>query len=42
MIALQMQDAAKRAKADTLIRTGLSRNFATRQVRRLVHRLRGA
>jgi dephospho-CoA kinase len=41
MIALQMPDRAKRAKADTLIHTGLSRNFATRQVRRLVHRLGG-
>ncbi len=36
MIALQMPDAAKRARADLVIRTGLSRYHAQRAVRRFV------
>jgi dephospho-CoA kinase len=36
MIALQMPDAAKRARADYVVRTGLSRFHAVRAVRRLV------
>lgn len=40
MIALQMPDAAKRARADTVIRTGLSRFHAVRAIRRLVHSMR--
>jgi dephospho-CoA kinase len=36
MIALQMPDAAKRARADTVIRTGLSRHFAVRAIRRFL------
>jgi len=38
MIALQMPDAAKRARADTVIRTGLSRYHAQRAVRRFLAR----
>jgi dephospho-CoA kinase len=41
MIALQMPDAAKRARADTVIRTGLSRYHAQRAIRRLLARWRG-
>ena len=41
MIALQVPDARKRAGADTVIRTGLSRFHAVRQIRRLLPRLRG-
>jgi dephospho-CoA kinase len=37
MIALQMPDAEKRARADTVIRTGLSRFHAVRQIRRFLH-----
>jgi dephospho-CoA kinase len=37
MIALQMPDAAKRARADTVIRTGLSRHHAQRAIRRFLH-----
>lgn len=40
MIALQMPDAEKRARADVVIRTGLSRSFAARTIRRLMARLR--
>jgi dephospho-CoA kinase len=36
MIAAQMPDAAKRRRADTIIRTGLSRHHAVRQIRRLL------
>jgi dephospho-CoA kinase len=39
VIALQMPDAAKRRRADIVIRTGLSRYHATRAIRRLVTRL---
>jgi dephospho-CoA kinase len=42
IIALQMPDAAKRARADTVIRTGLSRHHATRAVRRFLRRARAA
>jgi dephospho-CoA kinase len=38
MIALQMPDAAKRARADTVIRTGLSRYHAQRAIRRFLAR----
>jgi dephospho-CoA kinase len=41
MIALQMPDAAKRARADTVIRTGLSRHHAQRAIRRFLARWRG-
>jgi dephospho-CoA kinase len=36
MIALQMPDAAKRARADVVIRTGLSRYHAQRAIRRFL------
>jgi dephospho-CoA kinase len=36
MIALQMPDRVKRAAADTVIRTGLSRFHAVRQIKRLI------
>jgi dephospho-CoA kinase len=36
MIALQMPDVIKRARADTVIRTGLSRFYAVRAIRRLL------
>ena len=36
IIARQMPDAEKRRRADVVIRTGLSRNHAWRQIRRLV------
>jgi dephospho-CoA kinase len=38
--ARQMPDAEKRRRADTVIRTGLSRHHALRGIRRLVARLR--
>jgi dephospho-CoA kinase len=38
--ARQMPDAEKRRRADTVIRTGLSRHHAQRGIRRLVARLR--
>jgi len=40
MIRLQMPDADKRAKADTIVKTGLSRFHAVRQIRRFVQKLR--
>ena len=40
MIALQMPDQQKRARADTVIRTGLSRFQAVRQIHALLRRLR--
>ena len=40
VIARQMPDAAKRARADTVIRTGLSRYHARRQILRLIEELR--
>jgi dephospho-CoA kinase len=40
MIALQMPDAQKRARADVVIRTGLSRYHATAAIRRLIARER--
>jgi dephospho-CoA kinase len=40
MIALQMPDAQKRACADVVIRTGLSRFYATAAIRRLIARER--
>jgi len=40
MIALQMPDAQKRARADVVIRTGLSRFHATAAIRRLIARER--
>jgi dephospho-CoA kinase len=36
MIALQMPDAVKRRHADTVIRTGLSRYYAVRAIRRFI------
>jgi dephospho-CoA kinase len=39
VIALQMPDAEKRARADTVIRTGLSRFHAVRGIRRLLKAL---
>jgi dephospho-CoA kinase len=36
MIRLQMPDAAKLSKADTIVRTGLSRYYAVRQIRRFL------
>jgi dephospho-CoA kinase len=36
IIALQMPDAAKRARADTIIRTGLSRHHATTAISRFL------
>ncbi len=36
MVALQMPDAAKRARADSVVRTGLSRFHAVQAVRRLL------
>lgn len=38
--ARQMPDTEKRRRADTVIRTGLSRHHAQRAIRRLVTRLR--
>lgn len=40
MLARQMPDAEKRRRADVVVRTGLSRFHAQRQVRRLLMRLR--
>jgi dephospho-CoA kinase len=42
MIALQMPDAEKRARADTVIRTGLSRFHAVRAIRRFIGKARGS
>ncbi|MBB2203004.1 dephospho-CoA kinase [Gluconacetobacter tumulisoli] len=42
VIARQMPDREKRRRADDVILTGLSRGDTTRQVRRLIARLRGA
>jgi len=42
MIALQMPDAQKRARADVVIRTGLSRFHATAAIRRLIARERAS
>ena len=39
IIARQMPDAAKRRRADVVIRTGLSRHYALRRLRRLIHEL---
>jgi len=39
VIARQMPDAAKRRRADVVIRTGLSRHYALRRLRRLIHEL---
>lgn len=41
VIARQMPDREKRRRADTVIRTGLSRHHTQRQLRRLVRTLRG-
>ena len=41
VLGRQMSDAEKRRAADVVIRTGLSRHHAQRQVRRLVARWRG-
>jgi dephospho-CoA kinase len=40
VIARQMPDADKRRRADMVIRTGLSRHYALRRLRRLINRLR--
>ncbi len=40
VIARQMPDAEKRRRADRVVRTGLSRHHAWRQVRRLIRELR--
>jgi dephospho-CoA kinase len=40
VLAAQMPDALKRARADVVVRTGLSRHHAQRAVRRLANRLR--
>ena len=42
IIARQMADAERRARADIVIHTGLSRHHAVRQVSRLLRRLRTA
>ena len=39
IIARQMLDAEKRRRADTVIRTGLSRHHALRQLRRLIRQV---
>ncbi len=40
IIARQMPDSEKRRRADVLVRTGLSRHHAIRQIRRLIGNLR--
>lgn len=40
VIARQMPDAEKRRRADLVIRTGLSRHYALRRLRRLINHLR--
>jgi dephospho-CoA kinase len=40
VVALQMPDAQKRRQADVVIRTGLSRAYATAAIRRLIARER--
>lgn len=42
VIARQMPDSEKRRRADTVVRTGLSRGHTQRQIRRLVRQLRGS
>ena len=39
IIARQMPDAEKRRRADTVVRTGLSRHHAQRAIRRLIRKL---
>jgi dephospho-CoA kinase len=39
--AAQMPDAAKRRKADHVVRTGLSKHAAQRHIRAIVRELRG-
>ncbi len=41
IIGLQMPDAAKRRRADVVIRTGLSRHYALRSIKRWLARIRG-
>jgi dephospho-CoA kinase len=41
IIGLQMPDAAKRRRADVVIRTGLSRHHALRGIKRWLARVRG-
>ncbi|MFQ3622974.1 MAG: dephospho-CoA kinase, partial [Acetobacteraceae bacterium] len=41
ILARQMPDAAKRRRADTVVRTGLSRHHAQAALRRAVARWRG-
>jgi dephospho-CoA kinase len=40
VIARQMPDVDKRRHADVVIRTGLSRHYALRRLRRLINQLR--
>jgi dephospho-CoA kinase len=39
VIARQMPDAEKRRRADVVVRTGLSRHYALRSIRRLIRNL---
>jgi dephospho-CoA kinase len=39
VIARQMPDAEKRRRADVVVRTGLSRHYAQRRLRRLIREL---
>ena len=41
VLARQMPDAEKRRRADWVVRTGLSRHYALRAIRRLIGQLRG-